>query len=104
MDIKQSLERTLPSIVIVGILGFFLGQAYEREINSRVDYKNAIPRSSTKEIHRDSQSYLCNVKQVVDTDSLIVHCDAQELKLRLCGIDAPEKSQYLALEALRNKN
>ena len=100
MNIKQSLELILPSTVIIGVLGFFLWQTYEREINGRVDYKNAIPRSSTTEIQRDFQSYQCNVKQVVDEDSLIVNCDAKELKLRLCGIDAPEKSQHLASEAL----
>lgn len=99
MKIKQSLEWILPSIIILGILGFFLWQTHEREINSRVDYKNGIPRSNTKSIQRDFQSYQCNVKQVVDEDSLIVNCDGEELKLRLCGIDAPEKTQDFASEA-----
>ena len=85
--------------IILGILGFFLWQTHEREINSRVDYKNGIPRSNTKSIQRDFQSYQCNVKQVVDEDSLIVTCDGEELKLRLCGIDAPEKTQDFASEA-----
>jgi micrococcal nuclease len=102
MKIKQILEWILPSIIILEILGFFLWQTHEREINSRVDYKNAIPRSNTKLIQRDFQSYQCNVKQVVDEDSLIVSCDDEELKLRLCGIDAPETTQDFALEA-RNK-
>lgn len=97
---KQNLEWILPSIVIIGILGFFLWQTYKREIDSRVDYKNTIPRSTTREIQRDFQSYQCNVKQVIDEDSLIVNCDTEELKLRQCGIDAPKKSQDFSSEAL----
>jgi endonuclease YncB( thermonuclease family) len=102
MNIKQSPDCILPSIIVIGILGFFLWQTHEREINSRVDYKKGIPSSNTKSIQRDFQSYQCTVKQVVDEDSLIVNCDGEELKLRLCGIDAPEKTQVFASEA-RNK-
>ena len=100
MKIKQNLEWILPSLLIIGILGLFFWQTHQREVNSRADYRNGVVRSATRKIQRDFQSYQCNVKQITDGDSLIVICDREELKLRLCGIDAPERTQDLASEAL----
>jgi len=43
----------------------------------------------------------CSVKpgSIYDGDTLRVFCDGEELKLRLCGIDAPEKAQAGGIES-----
>lgn len=48
-----------------------------------------------------SSSYRCTVKagSIYDGDTLRVFCEGEELKLRLCGIDAPEKEQKGGIEA-----
>lgn len=38
-------------------------------------------------------SVLCSVTRVVDGDTLIANCNQTELRIRLCGIDAPEMRQ-----------
>lgn len=38
-------------------------------------------------------SALCSVTRVVDGDTLIANCNKTELRIRLCGIDAPEMRQ-----------
>jgi micrococcal nuclease len=38
-------------------------------------------------------SALCSVTRVVDGDTLIANCNQTELRIRLCGIDAPEIRQ-----------
>jgi endonuclease YncB( thermonuclease family) len=100
MAIKKIIEWILPPIAIIGISGFFLWQTNEREVNSRVDYENGIPKSNiAKEVQRDFESYQCNVIQILDGDSLNVNCDGKELRLRLCGIDAPEQKQHFGEES-----
>jgi endonuclease YncB( thermonuclease family) len=43
----------------------------------------------------------CTVKpgSIYDGDTLRVFCNGEELKLRLCGIDAPEKAQAGGIES-----
>jgi endonuclease YncB( thermonuclease family) len=39
------------------------------------------------------------VKRVSDGDTIAVDCSGQELKIRFCGIDAPEKAQPLGMDS-----
>lgn len=46
-------------------------------------------------------SRLCQIKpgSIYDGDTLRVICDREELKIRFCGIDAPEKAQAGGIES-----
>lgn len=41
----------------------------------------------------------CFVEWVTDGDTIKVRCDEEELRVRFCGIDAPEKDQEMGKEA-----
>ena len=49
----------------------------------------------------EGDSRLCQVKpgSIYDGDTLRVICDREELKIRFCGIDAPEKAQAGGIES-----
>lgn len=46
-----------------------------------------------------SQSKIGTVTRVADGDTITVDIDGEKLKVRLCGIDAPEKAQPLGRES-----
>jgi micrococcal nuclease len=47
----------------------------------------------------DTQYRICQTTKVSDGDTIAVDCDGEKLKLRFCGIDAPESKQPLGTES-----
>jgi endonuclease YncB( thermonuclease family) len=96
---KRIIEIAVTVAVIAGITGFFIYQGHQREIANSPSYEgneSAIARP----VNQDNlQSKLCAVKRVSDGDTIAVDCSGQELKIRFCGIDAPEKAQPLGMDS-----
>lgn len=96
---KRIVETVLTVAVIAGITGFFLYQNNQRNIANSPSYESN-DVAIAKPVNQDNlQSKLCSVKRVSDGDTIAVDCDGQELKIRFCGIDAPEKKQPLGMES-----
>ncbi|MGC9527836.1 MAG: thermonuclease family protein [Limnospira sp.] len=66
---------------------------FRSQIETKIE---AIDKTSTP-----GDSRLCRVKpgSIYDGDTLRVICDREELRIRLCGIDAPEKAQAGGIES-----
>ncbi|MFM7886736.1 MAG: thermonuclease family protein, partial [Pseudanabaena sp.] len=47
----------------------------------------------------DTAYKICETTRVSDGDTIAVDCDGEKLKLRFCGIDAPESKQPLGKES-----
>lgn len=92
-------EHLITALAIAGITGFFFWDNHQREISKRPAYEGnaaAIARPIRSE---DTQYKICQTTKVSDGDTINVDCDGEELKIRFCGIDAPEKKQPLGMES-----
>lgn len=58
-----------------------------------------IPGLSNADTMPDSELYYLVEGSVYDGDTLRVQRNGKELKIRLCGIDAPEKDQVMGIES-----
>lgn len=94
---KRIVEVLLSAAVITGVGGFFVYQAKLREVASRPTYEVA-DVAIAKPI-KEQNSLSCQLTKVSDGDTIAVDCDKDKLKIRFCGIDAPEKSQPLGKES-----
>jgi endonuclease YncB( thermonuclease family) len=85
----QKFLNTLPLLAIAALTWFYFSQQPNRD-----KPKLAKPPSET-------QSLRCEVVKdsIYDGDTFRVKCDDRENKIRLCGIDAPEVKQPLAIES-----
>ena len=96
---KRIIENVVTAIAVLGVLGFFVWQNHQREIANSPSYegnKNAI----TRPIKLENTAYkICETTKVADGDTITVNCDGEKLKIRFCGIDAPEGSQELGSES-----
>ena len=87
------------AIVIAGYVGLNYWQNHQRDINSRVNYDGEDVAISRPVKLSDTAYKICQTKRVADGDTIEVDCDGEELKLRFCGIDAPESKQPLGQES-----
>lgn len=111
MSIKDDLKRnTLPiALASVGIIGFW-GLASLSDIvrvTGTQEPMEAIVQSVTESLSGaittdtipDSELYYLVEDSVYDGDTLRVQRNGEELKIRLCGIDAPEKDQQFGIKS-----
>jgi micrococcal nuclease len=92
-------EHLITGLVITGITGFFIYQSHQQELAKRPAYEgsqSAIARPLKSE---DTLFRICETTKVSDGDTIAVDCDGEVLKIRFCGIDAPEKKQPLGQES-----
>lgn len=96
----KALLNLIPVVAIVGLLGSFGYQSWQKAQASRPDYDN--PNAALKPMQPNGnapQSEIWQVERVIDGDTLTVSSGWKRQTLRLCGIDAPEKEQPLGKEA-----
>jgi endonuclease YncB( thermonuclease family) len=88
----NQLLNKLPLLIAFGAIGWAIWPKAESR-DRAVDVVN--------NVFRGNGGQLCTVKpgSVYDGDTLRVLCDRSELKIRMCGIDAPEKDQPGGIEA-----
>lgn len=87
------------AIGIAGYVGLNYWQNHQRDINSRVNYDGEDVAIARPIKLADTAYKICQTTKVSDGDTIAVDCDGEQLKLRFCGIDAPEKSQPLGQES-----
>lgn len=96
---KRFVEIIVTAAVITGITGFFVYQSHQRNVANSPSYEGndvAIARPI-----QESKALKCQLTKVADGDTVTVQCDGEKLKIRFCGIDAPEKSQPLGSESAK---
>lgn len=96
---RKIFDTAIEISIIVAAIAFFMYQRNEQEISKRPSYEGneaAIARPIRSE---DTQYKICQTTKVSDGDSINVDCDGEKLKLRFCGIDAPESRQPLGAES-----
>ncbi|WP_434683995.1 thermonuclease family protein [Pseudanabaena minima] len=96
---EKFVEAIVTIIVIAGIASFFFWQNHQREIAKSPSYEGDKPTLSRPIRLADTQFRICETTKVSDGDTITVDCDGEKLKLRFCGIDAPELSQPLGAES-----
>lgn len=92
-------EHFITALVIAGITGFFFWNNHQRELSKRPAYEGnaaAIARPLKSE---DTAFKICRGTKISDGDTITADCDGEVLKIRFCGIDAPEKKQPLGQES-----
>lgn len=90
------------AIMLIGIAGFFLYQNQQKEIASRPSYEGS--EVAIAKPAKQQNALNCQTTKVSDGDTIAVNCDGQKLKIRFCGIDAPEKAQPLGKESTELMN
>lgn len=97
---RKIFDTAIEISIIAAAIAFFMYQRNEQEISKRPSYEGneaAIARPIRSE---DTQYKICQTTKVSDGDTINVTCDNDEkLKLRFCGIDAPESRQPLGAES-----
>ena len=96
---EKFVEVIVTGIAIAGIASFFLWQNHQREIANSPSYEGDKPEIARPIRSEDTQYKICETTKVSDGDTIAVDCDGEKLKLRFCGIDAPELSQPLGAES-----
>ncbi|WP_190303382.1 thermonuclease family protein [Pseudanabaena sp. UWO311] len=96
---EKFVESVVTIIAIAGIVSFFLWQNHQREIANSPSYEGDQPAIIRPIRLADTQFRICETTKVFDGDTIAVDCDGEKLKLRFCGIDAPELSQPLGDES-----
>jgi len=96
---RKFFETAIEISIIVGAIALFMYHRNEQELTKRPSYEGnqaAIARPIRSE---DTQYKICQTTKVSDGDTIAVDCDGEKLKLRFCGIDAPESRQPLGAES-----
>ena len=85
-------------LIVVGLIGTFI-KTIESEITSTI--VPTIAPINSQIIPQNNQSEIWQVKpnSIYDGDTLRVINGSEELKIRFCGIDAPEKDQPIGIES-----
>jgi endonuclease YncB( thermonuclease family) len=97
---RKIFDTAIEISIIAAAIALFMYHRNEQEISKRPSYEGneaAIARPIRSE---DTQYKICQTTKVSDGDTINVTCDNDEkLKLRFCGIDAPESKQPLGAES-----
>ena len=96
---KRFVEPVLTIAVLVGITGFFFYQNHQREIARSPAYEGSDVAIARPIKSSDTKYKICQTTRVSDGDTIAVDCDGEKLKLRFCGIDAPESKQPLGQDS-----
>ncbi|MCA6572106.1 MAG: thermonuclease family protein [Pseudanabaena sp. M38BS1SP1A06MG] len=96
---KEIVEGVISAIAVLGVAGFFIYQNHQREMAARPSYEGNEAAIARPIKLADTAYKICQTTKVSDGDTIAVDCDGEKLKLRFCGIDAPEKSQPLGQES-----
>lgn len=96
---RKIFETAIEISIIAAAIALFMYHRNEQELTKRPSYEGnqaAIARPIRSE---DTQYKICQTTKVSDGDTIAVDCDGEKLKLRFCGIDAPESRQPLGAES-----
>ncbi|MCA6521761.1 MAG: thermonuclease family protein [Pseudanabaena sp. M051S1SP2A07QC] len=96
---RKIFDTAIEISIIVAAIALFMHHRNEQEMSKRPSYEGneaAIARPIRSE---DTQYKICQTTKVSDGDTIAVDCDGEKLKLRFCGIDAPESKQQLGAES-----
>lgn len=97
---NKIVESAVNAIAVLGVAGFFFHQNHQREIAARPSYEGNNDAAIARPIKLSDTKYkICETTRVSDGDTIAVDCDGEKLKLRFCGIDAPESKQPLGKES-----
>jgi endonuclease YncB( thermonuclease family) len=91
----QTLTNSLPLIIVL-ILALVSAAHYLLLRNSGVNYSRTLLSTP---FDQQSKTYQLVPGSIHDGDTLRVTDGNQEMKIRLCGIDAPEKDQPMGIAA-----
>jgi endonuclease YncB( thermonuclease family) len=91
-DIEMEITMKVCQGIIVAVLGVAVF-AY-KGCQQKADPIDSVDARSLKQVEFIKQKS-CEVIRVSDGDTIVVRCEGEELKIRFCGIDGPEKSQPL---------
>ncbi len=97
---KHKFIEAFVSIAVLGTVGLFIYQNHQRDFSRSPSYEGNNEVAIARPIS-ESKSLKCQLTKVADGDTITVQCDGQKLKIRFCGIDAPEKSQPLGAESTK---
>jgi len=84
-------------VLAIAIVGLTIWQKYQRFQVNRPDYEH--PSKQARGLRPNPKSELAEVLKVHDGDTITVEQQSQKIKVRLCGIDAPELSQPMGEES-----
>ncbi|MFN5725690.1 MAG: thermonuclease family protein, partial [Pseudanabaena sp.] len=96
---RKIFDTAIEISIIAAAIALFMYHRNEQEMSKRPSYEGneaAIARPIRSE---DTQYKICQTTKVSDGDTIAVDCDGEKLKLRFCGIDAPESRQPLGAES-----
>jgi endonuclease YncB( thermonuclease family) len=85
----KKLLNTLPLIIASALLAYSCSRSPSNNTTSQNPEISNVPKSS--------EVWQIKEGSIYDGDTLRVVKDSEELKIRLCGIDAPEKEQELGV-------
>jgi endonuclease YncB( thermonuclease family) len=88
----KSLIKLVPVVAIV-LMGGLLWHNHQQQSQAQPNYESAQPNFST------TKSETAEVIKVYDGDTITVRQNGQKVKVRLCGIDAPELRQAMGRES-----
>lgn len=94
----QKVLRLRGVILILVIGAIFLGRHFAIRFMPE-SVTDAMPRGFAADTLPDSELYYLVEGSVYDGDTLRVERNGEELKIRLCGIDAPETEQQFGIES-----
>lgn len=90
-------ENLITAIAVLGIAIFFVYQNNQKSLASLPTYE--VNQVAIAKPIIESKGMSCKVTKVSDGDTVTADCDGQQTKIRLCGIDAPEKAQPLGIDS-----
>jgi endonuclease YncB( thermonuclease family) len=97
---RKIFDTAIEISIIAAAIAFFMYQRNQHEISKRPSYEGNEAAIARPIRLSDTQYKICETTKVSDGDTIAVNCDGGEkLKIRFCGIDAPESRQPLGAES-----
>lgn len=92
MKLTQRLINSAALLVGVGLIAYGIDRHQIRQFEGKMADREAPP-------HQGSEHWQVKPGSIYDGDTLRVQRGSEEMKIRFCGIDAPEKQQALGTQA-----